>query len=42
MVKVYKQVDIPISKNQTLQMLCLKHHVYKTLKLFYIKNGFIL
>ena len=25
-----KRVDILISKNQTLQMLCLKHHVYKT------------
>ena len=25
-----KQVDILISKNQVLQILCLKHHVYKT------------
>ena len=25
-----KQVDILISKNQELQMLCLKHYVYKT------------
>ena len=25
-----KQVDILISKNQALQILCLKHHVYKT------------
>ena len=25
-----KQVEILISKNQVLQMLCLKHHVYKT------------
>ena len=26
----HEQVDILISKNQALQMLCLKHHVYKT------------
>ena len=25
-----QQVDILISKNQALQMLFLKHHVYKT------------
>ena len=25
-----KQADILISKNQALQMLCRKHHVYKT------------
>ena len=23
----YKQVDIPISKNQLLEILCLKHHI---------------
>ena len=27
---IEKQVDILISKNQALQMLYLKHHVYKT------------
>ena len=27
---LYKQVDIQISKNQVLQVLYLKHHVYKT------------
>ena len=26
----YNKFDILISKNQALQMLCLKHHVYKT------------
>ena len=26
----YKQVDILISKNQLLQILYFKHHVYKT------------
>ena len=31
-----KQVDILISKNQVLQMLYLKHHVYKTSE---INNG---
>ena len=27
---ILQQVDIFISKNPALQMLCLKHHVYKT------------
>ena len=27
---IQEQVDILISKNQALQMLCHKHHVYKT------------
>ena len=28
--QITKQGDILISKTQALQMLCLKHHVYKT------------
>ena len=26
----FEQVDIPISKNQALQIIYLKHHVYET------------
>ena len=29
-INTMKQVDILIPKNQALQMLYLKHHVYKT------------
>ena len=39
-LKIFKQVDILISKNQALQILDLKHGVYKTtqLELPWIRN----